>query len=86
MKERADNLSAICLRWQDGVPDSLPLQTTAMKKETSHKNLLEDARIHNAGMKLRQQPAADPKDTARKTLENTIDELESFLARFEKKL
>ena len=85
MKERADNLSAIGLRWQDGVPDSLPLQTSAMKKETSHKNLLEDARIHNAGMKLRQQPPADPKDVARKTLENTIDELESFLARFEKK-
>ena len=85
MKERADNLSAICLRWQEGVTGALPLQTTTMKKETNHKNLLEDARIRTAGMKLRKRAAKDIKADARKTLENTIDELEAFLARFEKK-
>lgn len=85
MKERADNLSAICFRWQDGVTDALPLQTATSKKETSRKKLLDDARVHNAGMKLRQPNPADPKADVRKTLENTIDELESFLARFEKK-
>lgn len=85
MKERADNLSAICLRWQDGVPDTLPLQTAPMKKEASHKNLLEDARIQTAEKKLRQRTPLDIKTDARKTLENTIDELEAFLARFEKK-
>ena len=85
MKERADNLSAICLRWQDAVTNALPLQTAPMKKEASHRNLVEDARIQTAEKKLRQRTPQDIKTDARKTLENTIDELEAFLARFEKK-
>lgn len=83
MQERADNLSAICLRWQEGVTSTLPLQTTT-QKETNHKTLLEDARIRAAGKQLRARGAKEVKDD-RKTLENTIDELEAFLARFENK-
>ena len=78
------NLSAICLRWQDNVTSSLPLQTQAML-ETDHKTLLEDAHIRNAEQKLRGRGAKDTQDNTRKTLENTIDELEAFLAHFEKK-
>jgi PPM family protein phosphatase len=82
MKQRADNLSAICLRWQDNVTSSLPIQSRTIP-ETSHKSLVEDARIRNAEKKLR--GTKEVQDSTRKTLENTIDELEAFLAHFEKK-
>lgn len=84
MKQRADNLSAICLRWQDNVTSILPIQSQAMK-ETNHKTLLEDAHIRNAEQKLRGHGTKEVQDNTRKTLENTIDELEAFLAHFEKK-
>jgi len=84
MKQRADNLSAICLRWQDNVTSALPIQSQVMK-ETSHKTLVEDARIRNAEKKLRGRGTKEVQDNTRKTLENTIDELEAFLAHFEKK-
>ena len=84
MKQRADNLSVICLRWQDNVTNTLPIQSQAML-ETDHKTLLEDARIRNAEKKLRGHGTRDVQDNTRKTLENTIDELEAFLAHFEKK-
>jgi serine/threonine protein phosphatase PrpC len=84
MKQRADNLSAICLRWQDNITNSLPLQTQTLP-ETDHKTLLEDAHIRNAEQKLRGRGSTDTQDNTRKTLENTIDELEAFLAHFEKK-
>jgi serine/threonine protein phosphatase PrpC len=82
MKQRADNLSAICLRWQDNVTSALPIQSRSIP-ETSHKSLVEDARIRNAEKKLR--GTKEVQDSTRKTLENTIDELEAFLAHFEKK-
>ena len=84
MKQRADNLSAICLRWLDNATNTLPIQSQVMP-ETSHKTLVEDARIRNAGKKLRGQGTKEVQDNTRKTLENTIDELEAFLAHFEKK-
>jgi len=82
MKQRADNLSAICLRWQDNITSALPVQSRSML-ETNHKTLVEDARIRNAGKKLR--GTKEVQDSTRKTLENTIDEIEAFLAHFEKK-
>jgi len=42
-------------------------------------------RIRNAEKKLRGRGANELQDNTRKTLENTIDELETFLAHFEKK-
>ena len=84
MKQRADNLSAICLRWQDNVTNTLPIQSRAMT-ETNHKTLVEDAHIRNAEQKLRGHGTKEVQDNTRKTLENTIDELEAFLAHFEKK-
>lgn len=82
MKQRADNLSAICLRWQDNVTTTLPIQSRPMQ-ETGHKSLVEDARLRNAEKKRR--GTKEVQDSTRKTLENTIDELEAFLAHFEKK-
>jgi PPM family protein phosphatase len=84
MKKRADNLSAICLRWQDNVTNSLPLQPQTTP-ETNHKTLVEDVQIRNAEQKLRGRGTPENQDNTRKTLENTIDELEAFLAHFEKK-
>jgi len=84
MKQRADNLSAICLRWQDNVTSTLPIQSQGML-ETDHKTLVEDVRVRQAEKKLRARGTMGPQDDARKTLENTIDELEAFLAHFEKK-
>jgi PPM family protein phosphatase len=84
MKQRADNLSAICLRWQDNVTNNLPLQPQTTL-ETDHKTLVEDAHIRNAEQKLRGRGTQETQDNTRKTLENTIDELEAFLAHFEKK-
>jgi len=84
MKQRADNLSGICLRWQDNVTSTLPIQSQSML-ETNHKSLVEDARIRNAEKKLRGRGTREVQDSTRKTLENTIDELEAFLAHFEKK-
>jgi serine/threonine protein phosphatase PrpC len=82
MKQRADNLSAICLRWQDNVTTTLPIQSRPMQ-ETGHKSLVEDTRIRNTEKKRR--GTKEVQDSTRKTLENTIDELEAFLAHFEKK-
>jgi serine/threonine protein phosphatase PrpC len=84
MKQHADNLSAVCLRWQDNVTNTLPIQSQAML-ETDHRTLVEDVRIRNAEKKLRGRGANELQDNTRKTLENTIDELETFLAHFEKK-
>ena len=76
--------SSSALRWQDNVTNTLPIQSQAML-ETNHKTLVEDARIRNAEQKLRGAGTKDVQDNTRKTLENTIDELEAFLAHFEKK-
>ena len=84
MKQRADNLSAICLRWRDNVTNTLPVTSSGML-ETGHTTLPGDARLHNTGKKPRGRGARDVQDNTRKTLENTIDELEAFLANFEKK-
>jgi len=81
MKQKADNLSAISLRWDDTVTDALPLQTQGVR-ETDHKTLIEDMRIQTAEKKVRAKGKA--KDD-KKSLEATIDELEEFLARFEKR-
>jgi serine/threonine protein phosphatase PrpC len=84
MQEHADNLSAICLRWQEAVTGALPLQRTSMK-EASHKTLIDDARIRASGKKLRSHTTPAPPANARHSLENSIDDLEAFLASLEKK-
>ena len=85
MKHKGDNVSAIGFRWNDAMTTARPLQTKG-GRETDHKTLIEDVRLHEAEKKLRtpkKSPAAgsDPK---RDSLEAKIDELEEFLARFEK--
>lgn len=83
MKKKADNLSAISLRWEDAVTTARPLQPKG-SGEANHKTLIEDVRIQAAGKKLRARDPNAPVSEAKKTLESTIDDLEEFLSRFEK--
>jgi serine/threonine protein phosphatase PrpC len=83
MRADCDNLSAICLRWQEGITSSLPLQPLA-QKETSQQAMWDDARIQTAEEKLtrsKKQPAAEKKES----LEARIEELEEFIQQFEPK-
>lgn len=80
MRQRADNLSAICLRWDDPPTTALPLQSQAVT-EANPATLLTDTEALLAGRKRTAETRPpDPK----KSLEATIDELEAFLAKFEK--
>ena len=82
MKNKADNLSAIAFRWEDNVSAQLPLQSEAAR-ETNHKTLIDDMHIKTAEKKLR--PAKpDARAEGKKTLDESIDELEAFLSKFEK--
>lgn len=83
MKKKADNLSAIGLRWEDAITTAKPLQPKG-SGEANHKTLIEDVRIQTAGKKLRARDPNAPGSEAKKSLESTIDELEDFLSRFEK--
>jgi serine/threonine protein phosphatase PrpC len=81
MKQKADNLSAIALRWEDAITTALPLQSHGAG-DADPRAMVEDSHARLAGEKSQagKQPAGD----GRKSLESTIDELEAFLARFEK--
>jgi serine/threonine protein phosphatase PrpC len=81
MKHKGDNVSAIAFRWNDAITTALPLQARR-GGEADHKTLIEDARVQAAEKKLRAAKKPDSDD--KKSLEATIDELEAFLARFEK--
>jgi len=94
MKQKADNLTAIGLRWNDTQTTAHPLQPQG-GGITDHKTLIDDVRLHKAEKKLRTPPKTPPKPApkpasapatgnAKETLEATIDELEAFLSKFEK--
>jgi serine/threonine protein phosphatase PrpC len=94
MKHKADNLTAIGLRWNDVLTTARPLQPQG-GGITDHKTLIDDVRLHEAEKKLRapprpaqkpvQKPAQKPEaGNAKQSLEATIDELEAFLSKFEK--
>lgn len=88
MRADCDNLSAIALRWQEGITSNLPLQPQA-RKETSQQVVWDDAQIRAAETRLQQRkkPAApDKKKPSKKqTLEARIEELEEFMQQFEPK-
>jgi serine/threonine protein phosphatase PrpC len=93
-----DNLSAVCLRWEDAQTSTAPLQPHAltqadekMLREAAKREAAEDAirRQRTPAEPKRAKPVADNK-TPRKTpaggkpLEATLQEIEAFLQRFEK--
>ncbi len=89
MKKDCDNLSAICLRWQDGVTSSPPVQPVS-QKETSQQLMWDDAWMKNAEHRLqRRKPpnpgAHKPGGNQKESLEATIEELEEYVRQFEPK-
>lgn len=80
MRQNADNLSAIGLRWEDAPTTALPLQS-GPAADANPQSLLTDTEALLAGRRRKAETTApDPK----KSLEAAIDELEAFLAKFEK--
>jgi hypothetical protein len=91
MKHGCDNVSAVCLRWEDAVTKSPPLQgnTAAQIDEAM---LRQEARHHLPQVAKRQVPirqpaaaAAEAKDERSKPLQDRIQEIEDFLKKFEAK-
>jgi len=83
MKKKADNLTAIAFRWEDEVSRHLPIQSQAAR-ETDHKTLIEDVQIRNAEKKVQPGKKKPATQDGKKSLDDTIDELEAFLSKFEK--
>lgn len=87
MKQGSDNVSAVCLRWEDAISKSAPLQgNTAV--EIDEEKLREEARHHLPRIVKRpaQKPAApteDANDGRNKPLQERIQEIEDFLKKFE---
>jgi len=83
MKKKADNLTAVSLRWEDALTSARPLQHPG-GGVTDHKTLIEDVRLHEAEKKLRTSPKSPTTAQDKQALETAIDELEAFLSKFEK--
>ena len=84
-----DNVSAVCLRWEDAITRRAPLQgntavqlsETMLREEAKH-HLPQVTRLPSRKSPA-QAPAAD--DNQNKPLESRIQEIEDFLKKFESK-
>ena len=84
MRADCDNLSAVCLRWLEGVTSSLPLQPVA-QTETSQQLMWDDAKIKTAEERLQRRKKPPVADAKKESLEAKIEELEEFIQKFEPK-
>ena len=84
MRADCDNLSAVCLRWQEGVTSNKPLQPIA-QKETSQQAMWDDAQIMTAEKRLLQRTKPSTSEKKKQSLEARIEELEEFIQQFEPK-
>lgn len=89
MKHGSDNVSAVCLRWEDAVTRSPPLQGNAAVK-VNETTLREEARHHlpHVARQPPRKPAAPSEDSGKdkeKPLAARIQEIEDFLKKFEAK-
>ena len=80
MGARADNTSAVCLRWEDGVTSSLPLQGKRVA-QTDAQQMLAHAAKQRAREKM-QQTLPGKKSAAGDPLDSSLEELEELLKRF----
>ena len=89
MKHGCDNVSAVCLRWEDAMSKSAPLQgNTAVQIDEA--KLREGARHHIPHIARRpvRQPATpvvEVSDDKNRPLQDRIQEIEDFLKKFEAK-
>jgi serine/threonine protein phosphatase PrpC len=85
MKKSCDNLSAVALRWQEGVTSAPALQPKA-EKDTFHQLLWDDANFKAAERRLEEKrPATAAPESPKSTLEASIEELERYIQQFEPK-
>jgi len=89
-RQACDNVSAVCLRWEDEVTKNPPLQGNAVAN-INEAMLREEARHHLphvAKMPPRKSTVASEEtaDDKKKPLESRIQELEDFLKKFEPKV
>ena len=80
MGARADNTSAVCLRWEDGVTSSLPLQGKRVA-QTDAQQMLAHAAKQRAREKM-QQTLPGKKSAGGDPLDGSLEELEDLLKRF----
>ncbi|MEK7224042.1 MAG: protein phosphatase 2C domain-containing protein [Pseudomonadota bacterium] len=89
-QQACDNVSAVCLRWEDAITQSPPLQGNAVA-HINEAMLREEARHHLphvAKLPPRKSTVAaeEPADDKKKPLESRIQEIEDFLKKFEPKV
>ncbi|MDH3514588.1 MAG: protein phosphatase 2C domain-containing protein [Gammaproteobacteria bacterium] len=89
MKHGCDNVSAVCLRWEDAMSKNAPLQGNAATQVDEDK-LRDKARHHLPHIVKRPvrkpaTPAADAGDDKDRPLAERIQEIEDFLKKFEAK-
>ena len=89
-RQACDNVSAVCLRWEDAITQSPPLQGNAAA-QINEAMLREEARHHLphvAKLTPRKSTVAseEPADDKNKPLESRIQEIEDFLKKFEPKV
>ena len=89
MKRSCDNVSAVCLRWDDAISKSAPLQGNAAAQ--INEELLREEAKHHLPLAARSRPkkpvalASESEDDKGKPLASRIQELEDFLKKFEPK-
>ena len=87
MKQGCDNVSVVCLRWEDTISKRAPLQgNTAV--QIDEEKLREEARHHLPRVVKRPArkpaaPAEEAGDDRKKPLQERIQEIEDFLKKFE---
>ncbi len=80
MNPGGDNLSAVCLRWEQGITDSRPLQVDSLTK-VDQQMLWDEANRTLMRRKLKRAP----KDNENKSSQTAIDEIESIIKKLEPK-
>ncbi len=85
-----DNVSAVCLRWEDAITKNPPLQGNAAA-QISEAMLRDEARHHLPHVtklppRKSSAPAEADDDDRKKPLESRIQEIEDFLKKFEPKV
>ncbi|MBI3546430.1 MAG: serine/threonine-protein phosphatase [Gammaproteobacteria bacterium] len=88
MARTCDNVSAACLRWEDNLTTSAPLQGNTAVRITEE-ILREEAKHYLPSMQKfpprKSKPAEEPDADKNKPLQSRIQELEDFLKKYEPK-
>ncbi len=77
-----DNISAVCLRWEDNVTDSLPLQSNQVIN-VDEDTLWENAATVTAAKRLKRKTKGKTKKDEHGSIESRIKEFEEYLKKFD---